>query len=314
VAWGIRERFQILALAQGGRLMQSRVRLLFDGGLFRVVDWRCAGHGPEPFGAEEWNHTPEVVVVRRGVFVRRSAGREVFVDPSTVAFNQAHESYRVRHPLPDGVACSAFCLSPRVVAELSGGVDPDEAVPDRVRFPVASAPLDGRAFLLHRLALHAATTPGVMALEVEERAGAFLRAAMSAAGNGWPRGQARRPARQPEYVARVREVAARRYREPLTLDAIAREVGCSPFHLHRAFRRETGVPIHRLVLRLRLRDALERLLETAEGISSVAYATGFASHGHLTDAFRREYGSPPSAVRRLAARDLRPLRRRARIR
>lgn len=298
--------------------MQSQVRPLFDGGLFRIVDWHCAGHGPEPFGAEEWSQTHEVVVVRRGGFIRRSAGHEVFGDPGTILFNQAHESYRVRHPLPDGDACSAFCLSPGAVAELSGVVEPDDGIPDRVSFPVPSAPLGGRAFLLHRLALHAATTPGVMALEVEERTGAFLRAAMTTALGAtserrvrWP---ARRLARQAEYVARVREVVARRYRESLTLDAIALDVGCSPFHLHRVFRRETGVPIHRHVLRLRLRDALERLLETADGIATVAYATGFASHGHLTDVFRREYGCPPSALRRLAAPDLRLLRRRASLR
>jgi AraC family transcriptional regulator len=296
--------------------MQARVRTVFDGGLFRIVDWRCTGHGPEPFGAEEWNDSHEVVVVRRGVFVRRVAGREVFVDPGTVAFTHAHESYRVRHPLPDGDACSAFRLSPVAAAELAG-TDPDRSGRDQIRFPVPAAPLQGRAFLLHRLAFRSATTPGVTALQVEERAVAFLQAAMSAANQRARQSPRRRAARgasrQAEYVARVREVVARRYRERLTLGAIAGEVGCSPFHLHRLVRAEAGVPIHRLVLRLRLRDALERLLETAESISAVAYATGFTSHAHLTDAFRREYGSPPTVVRGLSARDLRPVRQRARI-
>ncbi|HTC23546.1 MAG TPA: helix-turn-helix domain-containing protein, partial [Gemmatimonadales bacterium] len=60
--------------------------------------------------------------------------------------------------------------------------------------------------------------------------------------------------------------------------------------------------IHRAQRRLRLRDALERLLSTTDGVSAVAYATGFASHSHLSDAFRREYGCPPSAIRRLSPR------------
>src|SRR5262249_5759213 len=58
----------------GGRLMQAQVRTLFDGAMFQIVDWRCTGHGPEPYGPEEWSDAHEVVVVRRGVFVRRSAG------------------------------------------------------------------------------------------------------------------------------------------------------------------------------------------------------------------------------------------------
>ncbi len=297
--------------------MQAHVRTLFGSGLMRIVDWQCTGHAPEPFGAEEWNDAHEVVVVRRGAFVRRAAGRDVFLDPSTVAFTHADESYWVRHPVAGGDACSAFRLARATAAELTAGANPDAGDLQQVRFPALAAPLDGRAFLLHRIALRAALSPGVTALEVEERAATFLRAAVAAPGGSGREGRRGGPARDrrgPEYVVRVREVIARRYREPLTLGGIAREVGCSPFHLHRLVRAEAGVPIHRLVLRLRLREALERLLDTRDGISAIAYAAGFASHSHLTDTFRREYGAAPAAVRRLAARDLRPLRERARIR
>jgi AraC family transcriptional regulator len=298
--------------------MQAHVRTLFGSGLMRIVDWQCTGHAPEPFGGEEWNDAYEVVVVRRGAFVRRVAGRDVFLDPGTVAFTHADESYQVRHPVAGGDACSAFRLAGATAAELATGADPDSADLDHIRFPALAAPLDGRAFLLHRIALRAALSPGVAALEVEEHAATFLRAAVAASsgsGREGQRGRLPRPHRPgSEYVVRVREVIGRRYREPLTLSDIAREVGCSPFHLHRLVRAEAGVPIHRLVLRLRLREALERLLDTRDGISAIAYAAGFASHSHLTDAFRREYGAAPSAVRRLAACDLRPLRERARIR
>jgi AraC-like DNA-binding protein len=115
-------------------------------------------------------------------------------------------------------------------------------------------------------------------------------------------------------VWRTREAVARRYRERLTLADLGREVKCSPFHLSRQFTAVVGVPIHRVLLRLRLRDALEMLLATKDGVSAVAYATGFSSHSHLADAFRREYGCAPSAVRRLGSRDLTALRARAGIR
>jgi AraC family transcriptional regulator len=298
--------------------MQAHVRTLFGGSLMQIVDWQCTGHAPEPFGGEEWNDAHEVVVVRRGAFVRRAAGRDVFLDPGTVAFTHADEPYWVRHPVAGGDACSAFRLARATAAELTTEADPDAGDLQQVRFPALAAPLDGRAFLLHRVALRAALSPGVTALEVEERAATFLRAAVAASGGSRSeirRGGPAKPHRRgAEYVVRVREVIARRYRESLTLGDIAHEVGCSPFHLHRLVRAEAGVPIHRLVLRLRLREALERLLDTRDGISAIAYAAGFASHSHLTDAFRREYGAAPTAVRRLAARDLRPLRERARIR
>jgi AraC family transcriptional regulator len=53
-----------------------------------------------------------------------------------------------------------------------------------------------------------------------------------------------------------------------------------------------------MVLRRRLRDALELLLDTRESISRIALTVGFTSHSHLTDAFRREFGVPPQVLRR----------------
>jgi AraC family transcriptional regulator len=53
-----------------------------------------------------------------------------------------------------------------------------------------------------------------------------------------------------------------------------------------------------MILRRRLRDALEMLLDTRDSISQIALSVGFASHSHLTDAFRREFGVPPRTLRR----------------
>lgn len=297
--------------------MESRVTWLFRSPTVEIVDWRCAGH-VGPFAREEWNDAHEVVVARRGAYVRRVGQEDVFVDPGTVAFGHPGETYRVRHPLPGGDACSAFRLPAAVAAEV---VRPgDSGAEDRpvVRFPAASAPLDGHAYLLHRFAVRAAADPAAVPIEVEEWALAFLEAVVESAGGGAgrPRAEprARSTQRAVDQVWHARELLARRYRERLWLTDLAREVRCSPFHLSRVFRAIAGLPIHRALLRLRLRDALERLLETTDGVSAVAYATGFASHSHLTDAFRREYGCPPSAVRRLGSRDLVPFRAQARIR
>ena len=135
-------------------------------------------------------------------------------------------------------------------------------------------------------------------LEIEERALLFLRAALAEAGVARPARRARMPERAEEYVSRVREVIAARYREPLTLAQVAGAVGVSPFHLARLVTAATGVPIYRMVLRRRLREALELVLETRESLARIAAVVGFASQSHLTDAFRREYGHPPGALRR----------------
>ena len=55
--------------------------------------------------------------------------------------------------------------------------------------------------------------------------------------------------------------------------------------------------MHQYHLRLRLAVALDRLVGPAPQIGVVAHELGFASHAHLTTAFRRVYGVAPSAVR-----------------
>lgn len=116
----------------------------------------------------------EIVVARRGAYVRRIGREEVFVDPGTVAFGHPGETYRVRHPLRGGDACSAFRFPAAAVAEALCAPDSGSDDGHAVRFPAGSARIDGPAYLLHRLAVRAAGDPGAVPIEVEERAQAFL--------------------------------------------------------------------------------------------------------------------------------------------
>jgi AraC family transcriptional regulator len=74
-----------------------------------------------------------------------------------------------------------------------------------------------------------------------------------------------------------------------------------PFHLSRIFRRETGLTLHRAIVRLRLREGLERLLDEPQQISRIALDVGFSSHSHFTDAFRAEFGHSPQQVRGISS-------------
>ncbi len=268
-----------------------------------ILDLPCAGHDTAR-GEEERPPTHEVVVPRRGAYIREVRGESSWVDSGMVTFAHPDEGYRVRHPAPGGDVCTLFALSTGAARELLG---------PEARFPRAQAPLGSRGYLLHRLALQAcrnAPRQSAGALAAEEYAGAFLQAAL--ATESPPREPARLAGR--DLAMRVRALIARRYREPLTLAEIAREAGCSAFHLSRQFTRTFGVPIWRYVVRLRLRDALEQILETRDGLSRIALAAGFASQSHFGDAFRLEFGCPPGRVRRLPAPALAELRVRARIR
>jgi AraC family transcriptional regulator len=151
-----------------------------------------------------------------------------------------------------------------------------------------------------RWQLRAARPDGIdAALAADEAALTLLRAGLQAAAATRPR-QRRRPQTDLAHldmIAAVREVIASSLGAPLTLAAIAARVHTSPFHLARVFRAFTGTSIHRHRAQLRLRTALDRLGDGERDLSRLALELGFASHSHLTDSFRREFGAPPSRYR-----------------
>jgi AraC-like DNA-binding protein len=285
-------------------------RPLFRCEAIGLFDWRCPGCDT-PAHEEEYNDAYEVVVVRRGAFVREVDGVAAFIPAGTLTFAAPGEVHRIRHPVPGGDACSVFRPSVDSIKEMLGALDPAHGDAQSPRFPLSHAPLAGREYLLHRLALRAATT-GADPVEQEESTIWFLYAAL---GYVWARSNgeaapAQRLAgaawtRALEYTARVLEVVGRRFQERLTLAQIGRAVHCSPFHLSRLVTSVTGLPIHRLLVRHRLRQALERVLDSRESLSTIAFATGFSSHGHLTDAFRGEFGCTPDRIRRRSPPELR---------
>ena len=81
------------------------------------------------------------------------------------------------------------------------------------------------------------------------------------------------------------------------LAEIARIAGLSPSQLNRLFRARLGISVMRWRRERRL-DFAERLVRTtADDLSAIAAAAGFASASHLSRLLRRRCGVPPSALR-----------------
>jgi AraC family transcriptional regulator len=82
----------------------------------------------------------------------------------------------------------------------------------------------------------------------------------------------------------------------LTLTTIAAEVGVSPYHLARCFKRSIGQSLHQYATEQRLERAKQLLMSGEHSIAGVAALTGFADQSHLQRHFKQRYGVTPGAV------------------
>jgi len=288
---------------------QFKTLHLFAGATVSIRDVQCRPNGCD-HGQEEMTVTNNIVFTRAGAFVKHIRGRDILGDANHALFFNRHEPYRVSHPISGGDDCTVFTFTPEILVEAWGSRDP--SVVERPERPFRSTHFvsDSATFMRQqRLRTILRGAPGevdgavsIDPLAVEALAIELLAAIVNADCQGW----VSRPRwRREDTIAAHRDQAhaaqtllARRFRERVSLDDVARWVHSSPYHLARIFRREIGLPIHRYVNRLRLRAAVELLGAGCDDLTQLALDVGYSSHSHFTNAFRREFQISPSDFRR----------------
>lgn len=265
-----------------------------------VDDFRCRAH-VEAAGDEEPNPTHSIVFVRRGVFVRSDRRDSLVADATQVLFFNQGAPYRYAHPLPGGDDCTILMLDDERAWTAAGRVARRQRAGAAAPFPIGQALSTPRAARLHHelLSITAEAAPA-SALEVQEVVAelvdesiAALRRAIGSVASG-SRGTSRR---RRELVEAARLALSRSVATPPSLSDLAAALDCSPFHLSRIFRATTGIGLRHYVRRLRLSLAADRLRDGGDDLTSVALELGFYDHSHFTNAFRREWGVPPSQIR-----------------
>jgi len=99
------------------------------------------------------------------------------------------------------------------------------------------------------------------------------------------------------HLLRARDLADRRYAEPLDVDALARAAGLSRAHFSREFRRTFGESPHAYLLTRRLERAAALLRSTDHSVAEVCFSVGLQSLGSFTTSFTRTFGMSPTAYR-----------------
>lgn len=112
------------------------------------------------------------------------------------------------------------------------------------------------------------------------------------------RESARNDSAVPAWVSRARDLVEAQIRQPPRLTELAAQLGVSPGHLSRTFRRAYGVGFSGYLLRRRVQIACAALADPEAPLAQVALDVGFADQSHLCRSFRRVTGLTPGAWRR----------------
>jgi AraC family transcriptional regulator len=108
------------------------------------------------------------------------------------------------------------------------------------------------------------------------------------------------PPRPPSWLLLAQELVHARFRERVSLSAIARAVGISASHLAREFRDHFGTTLGQHMRRLRVEWVADQLARTTMSLSELGIAAGFSDQSHLTREFRRRFGMTPAEWQRRA--------------
>lgn len=275
-------------------------RTLFEG------DWLQVGHiavRPESSapGEVESSDLNVLALPLAGVFAKHDGPRRYAIaTPSHALLISAGKPYRLSFPGCIGDRCLALRFTSdalaRVMPHAMAGDGFDEA-----RFAhhmvLPPAVMLARSELWRRVACGEADP-----LEAEERGIELLDATLHVARTQRAAPRHRRAAacdasRRMRSVARTVEAISAEPQRKWTLGHLAALACLSPSHLAHVFRADMGISVYGFVLRCRLAGALDAVLDSDAGLTTIALDAGFASHSHFTAKFRALFGRTPQQLR-----------------
>ncbi len=98
----------------------------------------------------------------------------------------------------------------------------------------------------------------------------------------------------PSQLRRADEMMVARLDGDITLEELASECDMPRRDFARAFKKITGRPPHRWLLKRRVERARDMLLNTDLGLAEIAVASGFADRRHFVRIFARATGTAPA--------------------
>ncbi len=287
---------------------QDVSRRIYDGALISIGQFRRGPQHPN-FAGPHWIGGMLLVFPRTSVTITHAGKEPVVADPNTVMFYNHGQVYSRGQLSEQGDACEWFGFASRLVAD---AIRPfDAQVDDRPEkpFQFSHGPSDTLSYLMQKLvADHVLGNQQPDHLFIEETVLCVLKQVIgySYHQRGLPP-QKTKIVHEREIVEALRKTLALHFEQNLSLEQIAAYLNYSPYHLCRIFHKHTGRSIHQYLKELRLRTALEYVTQANNDLTHLALKIGFSSHSHFTEAFRKTFGIPPSALRHASRQHLREL-------
>lgn len=99
-------------------------------------------------------------------------------------------------------------------------------------------------------------------------------------------------------VNKALEYIEQHYAENLSLNVLANEVHMNPYYFSSFFKKSTGKNFKDYVNQVRLKHAVELLLNTDQKVYEIAMEVGFGDARAFNDAFQKAYGETPTGYRK----------------
>jgi AraC-like DNA-binding protein len=240
---------------------------------------------------EEVYSQQRIVIIYDGMFQCRTARSPVTLLPGSILLANTECSYEYTYHPGWDERCISFAYDPTVFEDIVR-----ELGFTHTRFQSLSLAPSARFATIAQLLLSDRT-----AASAEEWAYALAAEALATQASG------NRALGSHTHVEERRAIEAcrlieRRASEPLSLATVAAELGLSPFHFLRLFKRALGFTPHQYLVQTRLRHAAAMTIHTTKPIVEIAFAAGFSDLANFNRSFRKVIGCSPRQLRQQRVR------------
>jgi AraC-like DNA-binding protein len=237
-----------------------------------------------------WHEEVQIWAIESGADILSFRGAEYMTPPGSLAFVPPGEVHCNRHVSPEGCTYRTLNLGPDLLLRAFRGLTMEQAT-FSLHQPFIVDPDLFRRFVATHARLEeqpSRLVSDVLLLrlleEMLQRTSGLRRP---------PEGGGRE---ERKAVRRVKEYLVEAHARNVSLEDLGKLVNLSPYHLHRVFTREVGMPPHAFQTQVRISRA-RILLNEGKPLHMVASETGFADQSHFTREFKRYIGLTPGAYR-----------------